>query len=234
MSTIRIIVVDDERSARHELKQALKKYADCEVIGEAKNASEAKELIEAKRPDVIFLDIQMPEQSGFQLLASLSEAPAVIFTTAFDKYAVQAFEVNALDYLLKPVRDERFAKAIERVRQKMQQQVKGERQIFIKDGDRCYFVQLKDICLIESLENYTRLYFNNNKALVKRSLRQWEEMLDAAIFFRINRTQLINNQYISEVHPTPEGRLKISLHTGQILEVSTRQSVKFKSLNGIQ
>ena len=240
MNTIRTIIIDDERSSREELKRALKNYADFEVIGEAKNADEAKEQIEAKRPHLIFLDIQMPERSGFDLLESLDEVPAVIFTTAFDQYAVQAFEINALDYLMKPIREERFAKAIERMRLKINQgptgniQVQPAQQIFIKDGLTCYFVGLNEIYLIESLDNYSRLYFGERKAMLKRSLSKWEELLDAALFFRINRTQIINIQYIREVHSTENGRLKISLQTGEWLEVSSRQSVKFRSLSGIK
>ena len=238
MNRISIIVVDDERSAREELKRALKQYEDMEVIGEAKNADEAKAQIETLRPNLIFLDIQMPGSSGFDLLASLDEVPAVIFTTAYDQYAVKAFEINAIDYLMKPVREERFAKAIERVRERLQENTSGQQekalqQIFIKDGDKCHFIRLNEIHLIESLDNYTRLYFNGNKALLKRSLRQWEELLDANLFFRISRTHIINTHYISKVNTLANGRLAISLRTGEVLDVSGRQSAKFKSLNGI-
>jgi two-component system LytT family response regulator len=238
MKKIGVIVIDDERSAREELKRALKSYPDFEVTSEAKNAEEAKEQIEAKRPDLIFLDIQLPDKSGFELLEMLDEVPSVIFTTAFNQYAVQAFEINALDYLMKPVRDERFAKAMEKVRPAIQQKRAADnlpagRQLFIKDGEQCFFVQLSDIYLIESLDNYSRLYFQGKKVLLKRSLRQWEEILEALPFFRINRTQLINTRYIQQVHRLPNGRLTISLKTGEQLEVSSRQSVKFKTLNGL-
>jgi two-component system LytT family response regulator len=217
----------------------LKTYPDFEVIGEAKNADEAKEQIEANHPDLIFLDIQMPEQSGFDLLESLDEVPVVIFTTAYDQYAVQAFEINALDYLMKPIREERFIKAIEKARLAMNRQgtpataPNTDRQLFIKDGENCFFVRVSEIYLIESLDNYSRLHFDGKKALLKRSLRQWEEMLDAVIFFRISRTQLINTNYIREVHSLTTGRLKISLKTGEVFEVSSRQSVKFRNRNGI-
>lgn len=239
MKTTRVIVIDDERSAREELKSALKGYAGFEVIGEAKNADEAKEQIIAKRPDLIFLDIQMPEKNGFELLESLDEVPIVIFTTAFNQYAVQAFEINALDYLMKPIREERFAKAIEKYRNSVNQKNAGDkvlpadRQIFIKDGEKCYFIRLSDIYMIESVDNYSRLYFEQKKVLMKRSLRQWEEMLDATQFFRISRTHIINTQYIQQVNSEAKGKLTIRLKTGELLEVSGRQSVKFKNLNGI-
>jgi two-component system LytT family response regulator len=239
MYKIKVIIIDDERPSREELKRAIAGYPDLEVTGEAKNADEAKKLIEAQHPDLVFLDIQMPEGSGFDLLESLEEVPEVIFITAFDQYAVQAFEINALDYLMKPIRQERFTKAVEKARDRIKKQseagfpVKGDQQIFIKDGEKCHFVWLHDIYLIESLDNYSKLYFENKKACLKRSLNQWEELLDPGIFFRINRTQIINTKYIQQVHPQAKGKLQISLTTGELLDVSTRQSVKFKNLKGI-
>ncbi|THU35817.1 response regulator transcription factor [Niastella caeni] len=232
MKKIRVIVIDDERSSREELKGMLKNYLEFEVVAEAKNADEAKEQIEAKQPDLLLLDIEMPEKTGFELLESLEHAPAVLFTTAYNQYAVQAFEINALDYLVKPIREERLAKAIEKVRNNIGIAL-VDRQIFIKDGEQCYFIRLNEIYLIESLDNYSRLYFRKKKLVLKRSLRQWERLLDTHIFFRISRTQIINTNHIQEIHNIPGNRLKISLKTGQLLEVSGRQSVKFKNLNGI-
>ena len=236
MKKIQVIIIDDERAAREELKRALKNYTDFEIIAEAKNADEAKQQIETKHPDLIFLDIQMPEKSGFDLLETLEEVPAVIFTTAFDQYAVQAFEINALDYLMKPIREERFAKAIENIRKRLSVEYKNapnDRQIFIKDGEKCHFVRLSEIYLLESADNYSRLYVGGKKILLKRSLNQWEEILDATIFFRINRTQIINTQYVQEILPVQKGKISLRLKTGELLEVSNRQSVKFKNLNGI-
>lgn len=239
MKKIKVIIVDDERLSREELKRALQSYDDFVLIGEAGNADEAKSLIEEKIPDLIFLDIQMPEKSGFDLLESLDSAPAVLFTTAYNEYAVQAFEVNALDYLMKPIREERFAKAIDKIRSalsgkpSLSDAAAKDRKIFIKDGEKRFFIQLDEIYLIESLENYTRLFFQDKKALQRRSLRQWEEMLDENVFFRINRTEIINTNHIQEVNRTAEGRLEVKLKTGERLEVSNRQAVKFKNLNGI-
>jgi len=239
MKKIRVIVIDDERSSREELKRMLKDYPDFEIAGEARNADEAKEQIEAKHPDLIFLDIQMPEKNGFELLESLNEVPAVLFTTAFSQYAVQAFEANALDYLVKPIRDERFARAIEKVRNSIGKKFlagktfANDRQIFIKDGGKCFFVWLSEIFLIESLDNYSKLFFLDKKVVLKRSLRQWEEMLGSDFFFRINRTQLVNIFYVQGIQPSSNGRLKLSLKTGQLLEVSSRQSTRFKSITGI-
>ncbi len=239
MNKIRLIIIDDERSSREELKRAIKKYPDLEITGEAKNADEAKKLIEALHPDLIFLDIQMPERSGFDLLESLEEVPEVIFITAFDQYAVRAFEVNALDYLMKPIREERFTRAVEKIRERINTKlsatgpVTADRQIFIKDGEKCHFVWLSNIYLIESFDNYSRLYFEDKMACLKRSLNQWEEILDPILFFRINRTQIINIQHIQQVNYLSKGKLQVRLKTGELLDVSTRQSVKFKNIKGI-
>lgn len=239
MKKIKVIIIDDERLSREELKRTLATYEDFVVIGEAANADDAKDLIETKMPDLIFLDIQMPEKSGFDLLESLDNVPHVLFITAYDQYAVQAFEVNALDYLMKPIREERFATAIEKIRDtiklksSLNNSVSEDRKIFIKDGEKRFFIRLDEIYLIESLENYTRLFFQDKKALQRRSLRQWEELLDENIFFRINRTEIINIKYIQTINTTDSGRLEVKLKSGELLEVSNRQSVKFKNKNGI-
>lgn len=237
MKKITVIIVDDERLSREELKMTLKTYEDFILIGEAENADDAKNLIESKMPDLIFLDIQMPEKTGFDLLESLNHVPIVLFTTAYNQYAVQAFEVNALDYLMKPIREERFAKAIEKIRNTLKSNLSTnnsmpDRKIFIKDGEKRFFVALDEIYLIESLENYSRLFFHNKKALQRRSLRQWEEMLDRNLFFRINRNEIVNINFIQEVYQT-KGGLEIKLKTGEQLKVSNRQAVKFKNSNGI-
>ena len=239
MKKIKVVIIDDERLAREEIKRALQFYEDFVLIGEAENADDAKILIETEMPDLIFLDIQMPEKSGFDLLESLDNVPAVLFITAYDQFAIQAFEVSALDYLMKPIREERFAKAIQKIREainmksSLNDSLAKDRKIFIKDGEKRFFIQLDEIYLIESLENYTRLFFQDKKALQRRSLRQWEEMLDKNIFFRINRTEIINTQYIQEVKTTIGGRLEVKLKTGELLEVSNRQSVRFRNQNGI-
>ncbi|WP_426486330.1 LytR/AlgR family response regulator transcription factor [Flavobacterium sp. 2] len=239
MKKIKVIIIDDERLSREEIKQALKSYEDFILIGEAENADDAKDLIETKMPDLIFLDIEMPEKSGFDLLESLNHVPAVLFITAYNQYAVQAFEVNALDYLMKPIREERFSKAIEKIRNTLSAKsfvndsAEQNRRIFIKDGEKRFLIHLDEIYLIESLENYTRLFFQDKKAMQRRSLRQWEEMLDENVFFRINRTEIVNIKYIQDVQKTIDGGLEIKLKTGELLKVSKRQSVKFKNSNGI-
>ena len=169
------------------------------------------------------------------MLETLTTVPIVLFTTAFDQYAVQAFELNALDYLLKPIRDERFANGMEKVRHTMAAkaaiaQTAANRQLFIKDGEQCYFITVNDIYLIESLENYSKLYAGDKKIVLKRSLNQWEALLPEERFFRISRTHLINTTYIQQVTTMPSGRLSVQLRTGQVAEVSARQSVKLREV----
>lgn len=240
MKTFKTVIIDDERLAREEVKRALKSYSEFEVIGEASHVDEAKILIEDLKPDILFLDIHMPGKSGFDLLEELAIVPEVVFTTAYDQYAVKAFELNALDYLVKPLREERFAKTIEKVKEELNEKAKVKsdvlpmhRKIFIKDGENCHFIPLSEIHFIESLDNYARLYFGDEKAMIKRSLNLLEEKLDASVFFRANRSQIINTQYINEIHPHFNNKLHITLTTGETIEVSSRQSVKFKNWNSL-
>jgi two-component system LytT family response regulator len=240
MKTFKTVIIDDERLAREEVKRALKNYPEFEIIGEASHVDEASILIDELKPDILFLDIHMPGKSGFDLLEELTTVPEVVFTTAYDQYAVKAFELNALDYLVKPLRDERFAKTIEKVKIELEkkEEIKTDvlpmhRKIFIKDGEKCHFIPLSEIHFIESLENYARLYFGNQKAMIKRSLNLLEEKLDATVFFRVNRSQIINTHYIKEIHPYFNNKLQIILTTGETIEVSSRQSVKFKNWNSL-
>ncbi|MCR8560506.1 response regulator [Mucilaginibacter sp. BJC16-A38] len=228
MKKTTLIIVDDERNAREEIKKLLENYPELEIVGEAKNADEAKHLIESKQPDLLFLDIQMPEKSGFELLESLDKVPQVIFTTAYDQYAVKAFEVSAIDYLMKPIREERFAKAMEQL--KLKTSTPNNDRIFVKDRQQYHFISWSKVHLIESMDNYARLYFDNKNVFLKSSLNLLEQKLDEAVFFRINRAQIINIKYIEKMTPAPDGRLKLLLKTGDTLDASDRQSVKLKKL----
>jgi len=239
MNTYKTIIIDDERLAREEVKRALSTYPEFVVLGEAANVDDAITLINKEHPDLIFLDIHMPEKTGFDLLEELTVVPEVVFTTAYNQYAVKAFEVNALDYLVKPLREERFAITIEKIKAEFSKtEVKRESlpmhyKIFIKDGEHCHFIPLKDIRLIQSMDNYARLYFGKDKAMIKRSLNLIEEKLDPNVFFRINRSQIVNTEYIKQIDPYFKGKLNILLTTGEKLEVSSRQSAKFKNWNSL-
>ncbi len=239
MEKYSVIIIDDERLAREEVKRCLANFPEFNIVGEADNAADGKQLIEAKNPQVVFLDIQMPEKSGFDLLDELTTVPEIVFTTAYSEYAAKAFEVNALDYLVKPIREERFAKSMEKVKQELLKTSKTRsdfsmhHKIFIKDGEKCFFIPLTDVRYIESLDNYARLHFNNDKAIIKKSLNAIEKKLDPTCFFRINRKQIINVQYIKKVYPHFNSRLKIVLDTDEVFEVSSRQSVRFKNWNSL-
>ncbi|WP_295798045.1 response regulator [Mucilaginibacter sp.] len=228
MKKLKILIIDDERNAREEIKLLLKSYPDVEIIGEAKNADDAKEQIDIKKPDLLFLDIQMPEKTGFDLLESLDNVPQVIFTTAYDQYAVKAFEVSAIDYLMKPIREERFAKAMEQL--KVKSASKNDDRIFVKDRQQYHFISWNKVHLIESLDNYARLFFDDKSVFLKTSLNLLEQKLDESLFFRVNRAQIINLNYIDKIIPLPGGKLKVLLKTGDAPEASDRQSVKLKKL----
>lgn len=226
MKKIRAVIVDDERSGRNEIRRLASRYPELVIVGEARDAEEAQELIAKLEPDLLFLDIQMPGRSGFELLGSLERTPQVIFVTAFDQYALKAFEVSALDYLLKPVREERFAKAIEQVRDRSG---RNEAQaVFVKDKHRFYFVHWKDVYLIESLDNYARLFFGDKNVLIKSSLAKLESQLTEAGFFRANRAQLVNRHFVKEVVATPGQPALFLLQNGERIELSERQWLKFK------
>jgi two-component system LytT family response regulator len=220
------LIVDDERLARLELRRLLAAHPEVEIVGEARNAEEALDLAHKLAPDVLFLDIQMPGMSGFDLLERLEDIPQVIFTTAYDAYALKAFEVNALDYLLKPIAPARLAAALAKVRMAPRQD-RLER-VFVRDGDRCWIVRLPDIFLLESEGNYTRVWFGNERPLIRRSLNTLEEQLDTAVFFRASRKQMINLKWIEKVDIAVSGGLVVTLRGGQTVEMSRRQSARLR------
>jgi len=239
---IKAIIIDDERLARNELKKLLQDHNDIEVIDEAANVDEGIEKIETLNPDLIFLDIQMPGKTGFDLLSEVEKAPKVIFTTAYDEYAIKAFEVNALDYLLKPIEPKRLADAIQKLQAEIFKENIGTSgssnrgpltefdQVFVKDGERCWFVKLGEIRLFESVGNYAKVFFGTNKPLILKSLNALEERLDDRMFFRANRKHIINLRWIEKIEPYFNGGLILDLKGGEKIEVSRRQTVKFKEM----
>lgn len=236
---LKVILIDDERLARSELKRLLQEFPDVEVIGEAANATEGLDKIESLNPDLVFLDIQMPGKTGFDMLTQLERAPHIIFVTAYDEYALKAFEVNALDYLMKPVEPKRLAEALLKVRQKDEEELLSYNnrgllsehdQVFVKDGERCWFVKLSDVRLFESVGNYAKVFFGTNKPLILKSLNALEERLDEKVFFRANRKHIINLRMIEKIEPYFNGGLLLDLIGGEKIEVSRRQAVKFKEM----
>ncbi|MBX2911668.1 MAG: response regulator transcription factor [Cyclobacteriaceae bacterium] len=235
---MRALIVDDERLARKELIKLLEDHPSIEVVGEAMNADEAEQMVNDLNPDLLFLDIQMPGRTGFQLLESLDSAPLVVFTTAYDEFALKAFEVNALDYLLKPIHPERLSEAVHKINEK--EKSRGGRskdkklglddQVFVKDGDRCWFVGLTNIRLFESDGNYIKVYFDNNRPMIHKSLNALDEKLDERAFFRASRKHIINLSWVEGIEPWFNGGLMVKLKGGDKVEVSRRQAAKFKDM----
>ena len=236
---MKALIIDDERLARVELRRLLSPHKEIEIIGEAVNVDDAISKITELNPELIFLDIQMPGKNGFELLEELDSVPIVIFTTAYDEYALKAFEYNALDYLLKPIEPNRLEETIKKVIERNKKDVAAageipvlqeEDQIFVKDGEKCWFVKLSTIRLMESEGNYVRLYFEENKPLILRTLNYLDERLDNKTFFRASRKHIINLKWIESIEPWLNGGLLVKLKGGNKVEVSRRQAIKFKEM----
>lgn len=245
---MRTIIIDDERLAREELKKLLKDYHEIEIIDEAKNPEEGIEKIKALKPDLIFLDVQMPGMSGFDMLKKLDEIPKVVFVTAHDEFALKAFDVKALDYVLKPVDPARLEETMQKLMvnddefQSIEDAPKYDRStrpltisdyIFIKDGEKCFYVSLDKVRMFESDGNYVKVYFDKNRPLILRSLNSLEERLDPEHFFRANRKFIINLNWISMIENWFNGGLQVELKEGEKVEISRRQAIKFKEMMSI-
>ncbi|WEF35624.1 LytR/AlgR family response regulator transcription factor [Pseudoduganella chitinolytica] len=229
---MRVLIVDDERLARAELRRLLAAHPDVTIAGEAANAPDAIDQVAQLRPDVLLLDVQMPGASGFDLLLALDDPPEVIFTTAFDRYAMQAFEVNALDYLQKPIQAARLAGALQRAAQRLAVHqpapALAPRQLFIRDGERCWFVDVGRIRLFESEGNYARVYFDGERPLLLRSLNQLEERLGPR-FVRASRQHLVNLEHVRAMTPGDGGTLVLELSCGTQVEVSRRRAAALRA-----
>ena len=236
---MRTLIVDDEPIARRELARLLSEHPEVEIVGEASDVPDALRKVDALEPDLLFLDIKMPGHSGFDLLEQMDLVPYVVFTTAFDEYAVRAFEVNALDYLLKPIEPMRLAAAIERA----QKQINGaeqkrteaapfsaDRRVFVREGERCWLVHLRDVVLFESDGNTTRLVFGDQRPSIRKTLAYLEGRLDPVSFFRANRSQIIGLRHVEAVEPWFGERLLVQLRGGHRVELSRRRSQQFRGL----
>jgi len=248
---VRAIIVDDERLARQELRRLLHAHEDVEIAGEARNADDAEDMLERYEPDLLFLDIQMPGRSGLEMLEGCPNPPQTILTTAFDRYAVRGFEVNAVDYLLKPIAPERLCEALRRVRERLKPLASSKnvearpdspasetpcglrsgplRQVFVRDGDRCWLVRTEEIVLLRSEGNYTRVIFAGNQPLIPRSLAQIEPRLDPMTFFRANRAEIVNLRRVISVTPEADG-YSVALRDGANVSVSRRQAKVLRDL----
>lgn len=237
---MKALIIDDERLARKELMKLLEDHPSIEIVGEAMNAEEAITLVNELNPDLLFLDIQMPGKTGFQLLEELDAVPFVVFTTAYDEFALKAFEVNALDYLLKPIQADRLSETVSKILDKEKSKSSAVRnadkklglndQVFVKDGDRCWFVSLNNVRMFESDGNYIKVYFDNNRPMIHKSLNALDEKLDERAFFRASRKHIINLSWVEGIEQWFNGGLMVKLKGGDKVEVSRRQAAKFKDM----
>lgn len=237
---MKALIIDDERLARKELTNLLQEYQEIEIAGEAVNAEDAEEKIKALKPDLLFLDIQMPGKTGFELLQSLESVPEVIFTTAYDEYALKAFDFNALDYLLKPIEPDRLKESITKLLNRakkdspeeevIEKKLGPQDRVFVKDGDKCWFVKLENIRLFESDGNYIKIYFDNFKPMIHKSLNALDERLDDRSFFRASRKHIINLTWVESIESWFNGGLMVVLRGGDKVEVSRRQAARFKEM----
>jgi two-component system LytT family response regulator len=247
---VRALIIDDERLARTELRRLLGQHPEVEIVGEAQNATEARRVIDDVEPDILFLDVQMPGETGFDLLASLESVPLVVFTTAYDEYALRAFEVSALDYLVKPIDPKRLASTMERLlvawragapdRQSEEAStgrstmpLSTHDRVFVTEGERSWLVELGSIRLFESDGSYTRVFFGQEKPLINRSLNQLEARLDKRVFFRANRSQIINLKAVRDIHPWFGGRLMAELEGRREVTLSRRRARVFRELMSV-
>jgi len=250
---LRAIIVEDSRLARLELRELLKLHPEVEIIDEAKNIEIAQEKIEQLKPDLIFLDINMPNGSGFELLERLIECPFVIFTTAYGEFALKAFEVNALDYLVKPIHPQRLANAVEKLKQRMNESIQtkseenndashlkenpeenillpNDHKIFVKDGEQCWLIDVAKIRYFESCGNYAKIYFETHKPMIYKSLNLIEQRLNPNIFIRTNRQFIVNTHFIRAIETSGNSGLVLTMEDGKEIDVSRRHTNTFKLL----
>ncbi len=227
MSTIRVFLVDDEPLATQEMKCMLRDFSDLDIVGQASTAIEAIRQINALKPDLIFLDINIPEKTGFDIVNELTYFPQIIFVTAYDEYALKAFEINAIDYLMKPVGHERLVKALSKVKAYGQTSVS---RIFVKEEHEMKFIETASISWIESIGNYIRIHHDKGSNMLYKSLTAIEEQLSQENFFRASRKELFNlNKMVSA--QKNDFSWSVKLLDGKEIQLSQRQSSKFISLN---
>lgn len=233
---LRVLIVDDARLARRELRTLLAAIPWVECVGEADDVPAAREAILREQPDLVLLDVQMPSGEGFDVLDGLETVPMVVFVTAYDQYAVRAFETNALDYLVKPVEAGRLQAALERGRERLtapaapaatdsvRDALGADDQVFLRDGERCWFVALGEIRKVVVDGNYARLWFRDQNAMLARSLSTLEARLSPALFFRANRNTLVNLRRVRAIEPSLGDGYDLTLDDGSQVEVSRRQA----------
>jgi two-component system LytT family response regulator len=234
---MKAIVVEDSRLAREGLIRMLQDFPEIEVVGQADHPSTALQLIEQTMPDVIFLDIHMPGESGFDLLQKLNYTPRIVFTTAYSDYAIRSFDFNTVDYLLKPISQDRLAQAIQKLSGPEEAPSDAPKpvldyqsKIFVKDGDKCHLIGLDTVQYVESNKNYVQIYFGDQRAYVKKSLNSMEERLPKKYFFRVSRQHIVNLQAIVSIEESLRDGYYVTMKDGKVLEVSRRNATELKDL----
>lgn len=227
MTKQRVFIVDDEPLAIQEMKWMLKDFSDLDIVGQASTAIDAIRQINTVKPDLIFLDINIPEKNGFDILNELNYFPQIIFVTAYDEYALKAFEINAIDYLMKPVGQERLVKALSKV--KASGQTSSSR-VFIKEGNEMKFIEANSIIWIESIGNYIRIHHEKGSNMMYKSLTAIEEQLRYEIFFRANRQELVNMNKMDRVVKKLDAWIVV-MKDGKEIQLSKRQSARFIAMN---
>ena len=245
MKAIKTIIIDDERLAREELKLLLAEFIEIDIIDEAQNGQEGIEKIKQHKPDLIFLDVSMPGMTGFEMLKQVDDVPQVIFITAYDEHALKAFELQAIDYILKPIDLERLNQAIKKVQSehaeiddsdftaRANKLLEPNDKVFIKDGEKCWLIELNRIRMLESDGNYVKVYFDQFRPMVLRSLNNFETRLNPEHFFRANRKFMINLNHVIAIETWFNGGLKVELSKGEKVEISRRQAIRFKEVFSI-
>jgi two-component system LytT family response regulator len=235
---IHAVIADDEVLARHKLRQLLREETDFEIVGESATAAETIDLVRLTKPDLLFLDIRMPGMDGFDIVGALSAdpdfvLPRIIFTTAYDRYAIRAFEIHAVDYLLKPFTAERLHSAVERGREQIQasaqtappeaggtQESQYTKRIVFKSRGRILFLHVSDIRWIGAEENYVRISTESESHLLRETMAHLEEKLDPQMFLRVHRSSIVNLQYVKEVRTEKDGEFAVLLANGQKIAMS--------------
>lgn len=244
---IRALLVDDEDLARVAMRRALEPERDIEIVGEAANGVEAIEMIAELRPDLVLLDIEMPGFDGFEVVQQLSDPPVIVFVTAYDEYAVRAFEANAIDYLLKPVQPERLARALARVRQRIPSAEHGGkvkeiarersgpvRRIAARRGKRIVIVPLREVIRLEIEDKLVFAITANDRLLVEKTISELEAVLEPSGFLRISRGELVNLEMVKELVPWFSGTWRVKLANGEERDVSRERARQLKEAMGVE
>jgi two-component system, LytTR family, response regulator len=230
--SVRVLIVDDEAVARRRIRRLLATEPDVTIVGESPDGASALRAIAVENPDIVFLDVQMPELDGFEVVRSIppAELPGIVFVTAFDRYALRAFDIHAIDYLLKPFTSERFRMALTRARERLERRVRDRstqtliehlrelrrysKRVAIRTGDRFVVVRWQDVDWIEAADNYVKLHAGPREYLLRDTLASIERQLDPELFARVHRSAVVQIDRIAEFHPASHGDIDLVLRSG--------------------